>query len=72
MKYVGYDFETKDGAILFDEELNVNAFLTLNGLSVGDTATIQVINERLVLVCADGVGQGLDSSKQIPLSFDES
>ena len=35
MKYVGYDFEVKDGDLIFDEELDAAVFLKRHGLKDG-------------------------------------
>lgn len=55
MKYVGYDFEVKDGALMFDDELDANAFFLRHGLKDGGWCFFENQNGRLVLVCTDQV-----------------
>ena len=67
MKYVGYDFEVKDGALMFDDELDANAFLTRHGFKDGGWVYFENRNGVLVLVCTDYVEE---NPAQTTLQFD--
>tara|TARA_B100000902_G_scaffold61164_1_gene68244 strand:+ start:2718 stop:2930 length:213 start_codon:yes stop_codon:yes gene_type:complete len=69
MKYVGYDFNVdKYGKITFDEELNAERFLSLNGFRDGQVCMLRNVDGRLVLVCTDYIE---DNPAQTVLPFDE-
>ena len=66
MKYVGYDFEVKDGALMFDDELDADAFFTRHGFKDGGWCFFSNEHGRLVLVCTDQVE---DNPYQTTLNF---
>tara|TARA_B100000287_G_scaffold422733_1_gene465095 strand:+ start:1219 stop:1422 length:204 start_codon:yes stop_codon:yes gene_type:complete len=67
MLYVDYNFEVKDGVIMFDEELNANEFLQRSGFKDGGWCFFDNQNGRLVLVCTDYVEE---NPAQTTLQFD--
>jgi len=69
MKYVGYEFEVKDGTITFDKELDAERFLSLNGFRDGQVCMLRSISGRLVLVCTDYIE---DNPAQTVLNFGDS
>tara|TARA_B100000073_G_scaffold259059_1_gene218940 strand:- start:754 stop:963 length:210 start_codon:yes stop_codon:yes gene_type:complete len=69
MLYVDYNFEVKDGTITFDEELDAERFLSLNGFRDGQVCMLRSISGRLVLVCTDFIE---DNPAQTVLNFGDS
>ena len=55
MKYVGYDFEVKDGDLIFDEELDAAVFLKRHGFKDEGWVYFENRNGVLVLVCTDQI-----------------